>query len=189
MLHGIMDASRQNCMNILHSGPGQSILLAVGGANESLVSQPKTFDLVLKRRKGFVRIALRTGASIVPCIAFGETNLYPTFEGEISPFIKAIQGWVEKKLGFTLPLFYGELWPFGILVPFGLLAPSGRGPLPVVTGSPLECPKFEGDINSPEGMALVDEYHQKYIDSLLALWDKHKDEYAPDRKGEMQLVQ
>lgn len=46
--------------------------------------------------------------------------------------------WVEKNWGFTLPLFYGELWPFGILVPFGLLAPSGRGPLPVVTGSPLE---------------------------------------------------
>lgn len=73
------------------SGRGQSILLAVGGASESLVSRPKTYDLVLNKRKGFVRIALRTGASIVPCIAFGETNLYPTFEGEVSPFLKSVQ--------------------------------------------------------------------------------------------------
>jgi hypothetical protein len=53
----------------------------------------------------------------------------------------------------------------------------------------LQCPKFEGDINSPEGKALVDQYHEKYIKSLLHLWDKYKDEYAPDREGEMQLVQ
>jgi 2-acylglycerol O-acyltransferase 2 len=76
------------------SGPGQSILLAVGGANESLLSTPKTYDLVLKRRKGFVRIALRTGAAIVPCIAFGETNLYPTFKGETSVAFRAVQGCV-----------------------------------------------------------------------------------------------
>lgn len=35
--------------------------LAVGGAEESLLSRPRTLDLVLKKRQGFVRIALQSG--------------------------------------------------------------------------------------------------------------------------------
>lgn len=33
---------------------------------------------VLKKRMGFVRVAMRSGASLVPVIAFGETNTYAT---------------------------------------------------------------------------------------------------------------
>lgn len=35
--------------------------LAVGGAEESLLSRPRTLDLVLKKRQGFVRIAVQAG--------------------------------------------------------------------------------------------------------------------------------
>lgn len=41
--------------------------LAVGGAEESLLSKPGTFDLVLKKRQGFIRIALQSGDAIPPC--------------------------------------------------------------------------------------------------------------------------
>jgi 2-acylglycerol O-acyltransferase 2 len=34
---------------------------------------------ILKRRKGFARIAVQTGASLVPVFAFGETDLFETF--------------------------------------------------------------------------------------------------------------
>lgn len=41
--------------------PGRAVALAVGGAEESLLSQPHTLDLVLKKRQGFVRLALEAG--------------------------------------------------------------------------------------------------------------------------------
>lgn len=41
--------------------PGRAVALAVGGAEEALLSRPRTLDLVLKKRQGFVRIAVQAG--------------------------------------------------------------------------------------------------------------------------------
>ena len=38
--------------------------------------QPGCMDLVLRRRKGFVKLALASGADIVPVLAFGENECY-----------------------------------------------------------------------------------------------------------------
>lgn len=46
LLHGVVDASKQSCLMVLGKGPGQAILLAVGGAQESLMAQPGTYDIV-----------------------------------------------------------------------------------------------------------------------------------------------
>ncbi len=50
------------CADLLYmcSGKGQSIMLAIGGATESLYAGPGTMDLMSRRRKGFVRVALQT---------------------------------------------------------------------------------------------------------------------------------
>lgn len=54
---------------------GRGITIVVGGARESLDAQPHSLRLVLKRRKGFVKLAIRTGADLVPVLAFGGTHL------------------------------------------------------------------------------------------------------------------
>lgn len=50
--------------------------LIVGGEREQRLSANDAYKFVLKSRKGFVRIALRTGASLVPAISFGENNTF-----------------------------------------------------------------------------------------------------------------
>jgi hypothetical protein len=62
---------------------GHSIIIAIGGAEEfkymdsgKFVITLGSIDLVVKKRKGFIKIALTTGASLVPIIGFGENEIY-----------------------------------------------------------------------------------------------------------------
>lgn len=43
--------------------------------------QPGTLDLVLLKRKGFVRVALEGGAALVPVLAFGENEQVSSMGG------------------------------------------------------------------------------------------------------------
>lgn len=46
-----------------------------------------------------------------------------------------------------------------------------------------------GDLRSEEGQRLVDEHHRKYVDALRALYDAHKEQYAPARRRSLDIVQ
>ncbi len=55
--------------------------------------------IVLKSRKGLIKLAFRTGASLVPCYLFGNTKLFSLFTGgSLHSFFKRL----SRKLG-TLP--------------------------------------------------------------------------------------
>lgn len=47
----------------------------VGGAREAHYSIANTYKIILKNRKGFIRVVLKTGAYLVPAISFGENNM------------------------------------------------------------------------------------------------------------------
>lgn len=66
-------------------------MIAIGGATESLYSTAGSMDLVLQRRTGFVRVALQTGASLVPVINFGENELYNTIRGNPKSRLRKFQ--------------------------------------------------------------------------------------------------
>lgn len=76
LLHGTCCVDKEACLNILNRN--KSIFIAIGGGKESLCSKPRSADLVLQRRQGFVKIALQSGASLVPCFSFGETDTFRT---------------------------------------------------------------------------------------------------------------
>ncbi|CAD7974633.1 unnamed protein product [Amoebophrya sp. A25] len=59
----------------------ESVALAVGGAREAMYvgahhTVPKTIFLVLKERKGFVKVAIEEGANLVPVFTFEENFLF-----------------------------------------------------------------------------------------------------------------
>lgn len=65
LAQGICSVSKQACSSILRRGPGSAITIVVGGAAESLNAHPGTADLTLKRRLGFIKVAIQHGFVII----------------------------------------------------------------------------------------------------------------------------
>lgn len=105
---GIASVSRHSCEYILSSGPGRSIVIVIGGAAESLSARPGIADLTLKRRLGFIKMAIRHGADLVPTFSFGENDLYEQVDNHDGSTLLKIQKKMQKILGFTLPLFHAR---------------------------------------------------------------------------------
>ena len=63
MLSGMCTVSRESCEYILkEKGPGNSICIVVGGAREAFDAHPNSdYKCIIKPRKGFIKLALRTG--------------------------------------------------------------------------------------------------------------------------------
>lgn len=105
---GIASVSRHSCEHILSSGPGRSIVIVIGGASESLSARPGIADLVLKKRLGFIRMAIRHGADLVPTFSFGENDLYEQVDNSDGSWLWNIQKKMQQAVGFTLPLFHAR---------------------------------------------------------------------------------
>eukprot|EP00662_Eupelagonemidae_sp_cell21_P008531 gene8531-43992_t len=69
---GFVDASRRSMDECLKRG--YSVMLLPGGATEALYCNDEDEPLVLRARPGFVRAAVRSGASLVPVFTFGESD-------------------------------------------------------------------------------------------------------------------
>ena len=62
MSTGLCNITRQSCEYILtEKGAGNSVVIVVGGAVEAFDAHPGTYKLTLNERKGFIKLALKTG--------------------------------------------------------------------------------------------------------------------------------
>lgn len=62
MAAGIISVSRDSLEYVLtNQGSGQCIVTVIGGASEVLQTSPSCYHLILNRRKGFIKLALKTG--------------------------------------------------------------------------------------------------------------------------------
>jgi len=180
--HGASDVSKQTCRKILERGPGSAIFLAVGGALESLHAYPGEYDIVLKHRKGFVRVALQTGSSLVPVLSFGEPDTFLTRTPRPgTPGRQRLYNFY-RRFGIVFPEVTGDFWHL-----FGFM--PQRTPIVSVVGSPLEVPRTDGTKGDPDFEAVVDHYHALYVERLRDLWDQHKNTLALHRIGTMKVVE
>jgi 2-acylglycerol O-acyltransferase 2 len=174
MAHGLCSCSSKSCNNILKSGG--SIAIVPGGAREALNANPGTNMLTLRKRKGFIKIAIQNGAHLVPVFSFGENNIWIQVEGGI---LRRLQTAFLNFFGFSPCLFYGR----GIFnYNFGLL--PRRKKITTVIGNPIVVEK----INKPT-ISEIDDVQEKYINELLRIYEKYKDIYDLDRKNELQIIE
>lgn len=187
MAMGLASVSRESCENLLTKGGtdgkgmGRAITIVVGGARESLDAQPGTLRLVLKRRKGFVKLAIRTGADLVPVLGFGENELYEQVNSEQHPIIHKFQMLVKKTMGFTIPLFHARgVFNYDVgLMPY-------RRPLNIVVGRPIRVVQHQDKNDIDDNY--VDELHAKYVQELQRLWEEWRDIFAVGRTSELEIV-
>ncbi|CAF1417284.1 unnamed protein product [Adineta ricciae] len=168
---GACDASKESCNYILRQSHGNSIVLVLGGSKEALDAHPSSkYMLTLKNRKGFVKVALANGASLVPVFSFGENDLYEQVSNPRGSTLRSIQMHLQKIMGYSLPLFHGRgIFQYKI----GLL--PIRHPVHTYVGEPIQIPKVSSELITSK---LIDEYHQKYMDALEQLFDKYKTKHG-----------
>jgi hypothetical protein len=193
---GYVDASRPIANQVL--AENRSVFVCTGGEEESMMTTMAEDIVVLKKRKGFVRLALAHGAALVPVFGVGNNDVYKVSSDY--PRMSRVDccfplGRLLRKTAKPFSSFQSFVQTYDFMGKqrkwlqknFGIALPIFHGrfftPLPfqkpirVLIGEPIPtpAPKVRGERPDP---ALVDEYHAKYMAALAALHAKH----VTDRK-------
>jgi len=127
-------------------------------------SVPDEVRLVIRKRKGFIKMALRHGACLVPTFSFGETGVYRQAGG----LVETLQESVKKFIGIAPVIFVGRGW---LQDTFGIL--PLRKPITVVVGEPIDVDKNE---NPSDGE--IEDLHERYISELKKLYTKYNHKFG-----------
>ncbi|XP_070605653.1 LOW QUALITY PROTEIN: 2-acylglycerol O-acyltransferase 2-A-like [Erythrolamprus reginae] len=168
MSGGIIPSDKESASFVLRKkGGGNVVVIAVGGAQEALDARPGAYTLLLENRKGFVRLAIENGTSLVPMFSFGENELFDQVENPKGSWLRWTQERLQKVMGVSLPLFHARgifQYTFGF-IPY-------RKPIYTVVGKPLPVVK---KLNPSQDE--VDELHKRYLEALCKLFEDNKLNY------------
>lgn len=163
---GCVDAGAATAHAIL--ARGYSTLIYIGGEKEQILTERGKDIVVVRPRKGFCKLALQHDCPIVPVYAFGENDLYRTFN-----YLKDFQLWVASTFKLAFPPCWGV--PFLPFLPLPL-------PVTVVMGEPLP-PRVGNKMGTSGGgngkgveptREEVEELHARYVEALAKLFNAHK---------------
>ena len=135
------------------------LALPPGGFEEATISCMGKDRVYIKKRVGFIKLALQHGYNVVPVYTFGENNTYYNVQG-----LWKLRLWLNS-LGFPAIAIFGS-WLFPLI--------PKRDPLgiKVVVADALVLPKISNPTREE-----VKLWHDKYIAALVRLFDEHKEEY------------
>ncbi|CAH0481181.1 unnamed protein product [Peronospora belbahrii] len=160
---GSVDASRSTADKVLNNGI--SIAVYPGGVPEIFKTDPysKVNELVLKKRLGFVKLAMRHGADLVPCFVFGEKWLYNVWNPP-----QGVINFFRKTLKIPTVVFWGKfMW-------MPKQPPKGKR-FGVVYGKPI--PTKLSTNPTEEEIRVV---HQQYVAEVERLFSQYKKEFGYD---------
>uniref|UniRef100_H3GEE6 Acyltransferase n=1 Tax=Phytophthora ramorum TaxID=164328 RepID=H3GEE6_PHYRM len=159
-------SSKTSMQRIMRTG--QNLCLLPGGFEEATLFQRGKHRVYIKKRFGFIKLALQHGYNVYPTYTFGEEYTYHAF-----PYLQ----WLRLQLNrFRIPgaIFFG--------LPLCFFLPRSDVDLITVVGKPLHLPHVEHPSRE-----LVKECHDKYVQALQDLFDTHKGVYAVDPDAKLEL--
>jgi hypothetical protein len=150
-IFNLVDASAHNVKKILKGGG--SVLIYIGGIAELFKSCRTEERLYLKKRKGFIKLALREGVDVVPIYLFGNTSVLSALKhGPLAT--------LSRKLQVSLTWFWGKYY---------LPIPRDEKILYVV-GKPLGLPHIEEPTQED-----IDKWHGVYCEEVRKLFEMYKE--------------
>eukprot|EP00434_Breviolum_minutum_P015204 symbB.v1.2.013406.t1/scaffold950.1/size149601/9 len=163
-IFGLIDASSKTLSKRL-SKPRGTFVLYIGGMIELFYSSPKEEVVFLKERKGFIKLALRSGADVVPVYMFGNTTVLSVLAwGPLAS--------LSRTLGMSVTFFWGR---------FGLPVPKPVH-MTYVRGRPLGMPQIENPTSED-----IEKWHAVYCQKLTELFDTYKGR-NPDYKHKELII-
>ncbi|KRZ86820.1 2-acylglycerol O-acyltransferase 2-A [Trichinella sp. T8] len=173
LMLGAISCGRESVKYMLSKpAGGHAVVLAVGGAEEALEAHPGASRIILKSRKGFVRLALICGASLVPSYSFGEVDVFNQISNEKGSLLRRMQDWFRKIATFSTPIFYGSY----IFLPY-------RRPICTVVGRPIDVEKCEDPTQEQ-----IDRLHEIYVNELLTLFNTYKVSYGLPESAQLEIL-
>ncbi|KAM8835183.1 2-acylglycerol O-acyltransferase 2 [Synchiropus picturatus] len=179
MCAGLIPSDKESASYPLRQrGGGNAVVIAVGGAPEALDAHPGTYNVLLAKKKGFIKMAMENGAYLVPAFSFGENEVFDQVENPRGTWLRWTQERLQSIMGISLPLFHAR----GIFqYSFGLM--PYRKPIATVVGRPIKVKRTE----KPTAQQL-DDLHQHYMDELSNLFEEHKSNYGVDPDMHLSFV-
>ncbi|EGZ24922.1 hypothetical protein PHYSODRAFT_458370, partial [Phytophthora sojae] len=139
-----------------------------GGVPEIFTTDPasKTTELVLNKRLGFVKLAMRQGAELVLTFAFGENMWNPPTA--VIRFFRA--------LGISMIIFWGKFW-------WMPKAPSKGKRFGLVYGKPISTKLTENPTDEE-----VPAIHSQYIAELERIFKQYKAEFGYEEGETLAII-
>lgn len=123
------------------------------------MARPGAYNIMLKNRKGFIKLALEAGASLVPAVTFGEVDVFdPILRNSI---LASLQFFVKKALKFHV-LIVKNFLPY-------------RYPIKTVIGAPIDV-----EICKKPSKLEIESLHKKFCGELVKLFENHKKSFYGD---------
>lgn len=152
-IFNLTDASASNLRKILQkNGEEGSIVLYVGGMAELFYCSREIEKLYLSKRKGFIKLALRSGVDIIPIYMFGNTSV-------LSVLTHGILADISRKLKLSATLFWGK-WYLPIPRDDKIL---------YVSGKPITIPHIPEPTSED-----VDKHHAIYVKEVERIFETYK---------------
>eukprot|EP00929_Paragymnodinium_shiwhaense_P018216 TRINITY_DN12840_c0_g1_i4.p1 TRINITY_DN12840_c0_g1~~TRINITY_DN12840_c0_g1_i4.p1 ORF type:complete len:177 (+),score=42.81 TRINITY_DN12840_c0_g1_i4:214-744(+) len=150
--------------NLTNKYPQNCLTLLPGGIAEMFYGAHGEEQIILKKRLGFCKIALQTGASLVPVYAMGTNDVYTRYFSH-----KSLAAKISSAIQTSLCPWTDR---FGI--PLGFV--PNKVKLVVCVGKPIDVQKIEDREPSREEVAAL---HEHYCEQLVQLFDRYKERMGP----------